>query len=98
MRAVIRRFVGLYRERYGPGGFRILAIVYVARLARPARAGSDVAEVRWFRPAAIPWREIAFPSVRLALRAYLTSSGQSPCSVVGRAPPRQEEGAPARRR
>jgi ADP-ribose pyrophosphatase YjhB (NUDIX family) len=72
-RAAVTRFHGFYRERYGPGGFPILAVVYVARLAGPAKAGSDVSEVRWFRRDAIPWREIAFPSVRRALRAYLGS-------------------------
>jgi ADP-ribose pyrophosphatase YjhB (NUDIX family) len=75
-RAAITRLHGFFRERYGPGGFPILAIVYLARLAGPAKAGSDVAEARWFRRGAIPWREIAFPSVRRALRAYRESSGR----------------------
>jgi ADP-ribose pyrophosphatase YjhB (NUDIX family) len=71
VRAVITRFHGFYQERYGVGGFPILAIVYLVRLTGPPRARSDVSEIRWFRRDALPWREIAFPSVRLALRAYL---------------------------
>ncbi len=71
IRARIVRFHGCFTERYGPRGFPILAMVYVARLAGPPGAKSDVSEVRWFRRSAVPWREISFPSVRRALRAYL---------------------------
>lgn len=85
-RAVITRFLGFHRERYGPGGGPILVIVYLARLAGPAKAGSDVAEARWFRRDAIPWRELAFPSARLALRAYLRPSGRSPRLARRRTP------------
>ncbi len=69
--AAISRFLGFHRERYGPGGFPILVIVYAARLGGPPKAGSDVSEVRWFPRDAIPWRAIAFPSSRRALRDYL---------------------------
>jgi ADP-ribose pyrophosphatase YjhB (NUDIX family) len=72
-RAAVRRFLGFFTERYGPRGFPILVAVYVARLRDRPSARSDVAEVRWFAPRALPWREIAFPSVRHALRAYLAS-------------------------
>jgi ADP-ribose pyrophosphatase YjhB (NUDIX family) len=70
-RGVIRRMLGLYPDQYGPGGSPVLTIVYVARLIGAAKALSDVAEVRWFRRDAIPWRGIAFPAIRQALRAYL---------------------------
>jgi 8-oxo-dGTP diphosphatase len=70
-RARIVGFLGSFTERYGPRGFPILAMVYVARLGGTPRAGSDVSEVRWFRRSAIPWRAIAFPSVRRALRSFL---------------------------
>jgi ADP-ribose pyrophosphatase YjhB (NUDIX family) len=65
------RFVGFFAETYGPGGFPILAVVYRVRLA-PGRLshGSDVSEVRWFSRRALPYREIAFPSVRRALRLF----------------------------
>jgi 8-oxo-dGTP pyrophosphatase MutT (NUDIX family) len=72
--ARIARLLGSWPERYGPGGFPILALVYAARLEGEPRAGSDVAEVRWFRPGALPWRDIAFPSVRMALRRHLASA------------------------
>jgi 8-oxo-dGTP diphosphatase len=70
-RARIARLHGFSIDRYGRGGMPILAIVYVARLGKPPRARSDVAEVRWFARDAMPWREIGFPSVRRALRDYL---------------------------
>jgi 8-oxo-dGTP diphosphatase len=67
----IARFFGFSIDRYGPGGFPVLAIVYVVRLSKSPRAASDVAEVRWFSRGAIPWRQIGFPSIRQALRRYL---------------------------
>ena len=70
-RAAITGFLGFFLERYGAGGFPILAMVFVARLAGPPRAASDVSEARWFSPTAIPWTEIAFPSVRQALRRFI---------------------------
>ena len=71
VRARIVGFLGSFTERYGPRGFPILAMVYRARLGGAPRAGSDVSEVRWFRRAEIPWRAIAFPSVKRALRSFL---------------------------
>ena len=68
--ARIVRFLGASTDRYGPGGVHILALVYVARLSGPPVAQSDVAEVRWFRRDRLPWREIAFPSIREVLRRY----------------------------
>src|SRR5262245_26008432 len=70
-RATIVRLHGFGIDRYGTGGSPILAVVYVARLAGRPVARSDVAEVRWFPLDGIPWGEIAFPSIRLALREYL---------------------------
>jgi len=74
-RGVIVRLHGFSIDRYGPGGIPILAMTYVARLLDPPSARSDVAEVRWFRRDAIPWREIGFPSIRRALREYLDRCG-----------------------
>jgi ADP-ribose pyrophosphatase YjhB (NUDIX family) len=70
-RAVITRFHGFCIDRYGADGIPILAMVYVVRLTTAPRARSDVAEVRWFRCDAIPWRRIGFPSIRRTLREYL---------------------------
>jgi len=64
------RFHCFALDRYGPGGIHILAIVYVARLRGTPTARSDVAEVRWFALDAIPWREIAFPSIIETLRRF----------------------------
>jgi hypothetical protein len=35
------------------------------------RAQDDVAEARWFKPAEVPYRNIAFLGVRRLLRDYL---------------------------
>jgi ADP-ribose pyrophosphatase YjhB (NUDIX family) len=72
--ARITRLHGFSIDRYGPDGFPILAIVYIARLDGAPRARSDVAEVRWFAPNAIPWRRIGFPSIKQTLRDYLRAS------------------------
>ncbi len=73
-RPVITRLLGFALDRYGARGFPILVLVYGARLTRMPRARSDVAEVRWFRRDGVPWREIAFASVRQSLRRYLRGS------------------------
>jgi hypothetical protein len=45
------------------------------RLREPAyAAGEESLEVRLFTPAAIPWEEIAFPSVRIALERCLADA------------------------
>lgn len=45
-------------------------------LREPAfAAGEESLEVRLFAPAAIPWEEIAFPSVRIALERCLADTG-----------------------
>jgi ADP-ribose pyrophosphatase YjhB (NUDIX family) len=67
------RFLTCVTDTYGPGGFPVLTIVYrVDGIAGPVRAADDVAEARWFRHDAIPFREIAFPAMREALRVYLS--------------------------
>ena len=74
-RAVMTRLHGFSIDRYGPTGIPILAMVYVVRLAGTPSARSDVAEVRWFRRDAIPWRQIGFPSIGRTLRDYLRQRG-----------------------
>jgi ADP-ribose pyrophosphatase YjhB (NUDIX family) len=65
------RFLGFFRETYGPRGFPILALVYRVRLkAGRLVTASDVSELRWFNRGRLPFREIKFPSVRKALRQF----------------------------
>jgi len=60
-------------DRYGPGGFALLTILYrVTPTGIRFRAADDVAEARWFPKGQVPFREIAFPSIRRLLRRYLT--------------------------
>jgi ADP-ribose pyrophosphatase YjhB (NUDIX family) len=65
------RLVGFVTERYGRGGFPVLAILYAVQLAGIPRPGSDVSEVRWFPRERVPFSAIGFPAVRRALRDYL---------------------------
>jgi len=65
------RLRGFVVDRYGPGSIPVLGLVFEVRLRGRIRARSDVSEVRWFRPDAIPWRQIGFASIRRALRAHL---------------------------
>ncbi len=67
------RLIGFATDRYGPGGFALLTLVYRVVLGRGRlRPADDVAEARWFAPGRIPYREIAFPAMRRLLRAYLS--------------------------
>ncbi|HYB70131.1 MAG TPA: NUDIX domain-containing protein [Candidatus Bathyarchaeia archaeon] len=65
------RLVGFLLDQYGAGGVPILGLIYRVQVTGRIRARSDVSEVRWFRPDAIPWRRIGFVSIRRALRAHL---------------------------
>ena len=65
------RFVGFFNDTYGPRGFPLLAIVYTVRVDGEPRAGSDVAEIRWFRRDRLPLRRVGFPSMRRALAAHV---------------------------
>lgn len=70
------RLIGFATDRYGPKGFPVLTLVYRATpAAGRIRPADDVAEARWFPIRAVPYRRIAFPAMRRALRAYL--SGRS---------------------
>jgi ADP-ribose pyrophosphatase YjhB (NUDIX family) len=84
VRGTPTRLLGFYTDQYGPGGFPVLAIVYSARLGGPPKALSDVAEIRWFRGDVIPWRDIAFASIRKALRASLTPKTAAARRPAGR--------------
>ncbi len=53
-------------------------LIYVARLLSPAvEAGPESAEVGLFDWPAIPWPDLAFPSVRWALEHYRAGEGQA---------------------
>ena len=66
------RLVGFEPDRYGPDGFPTLTAVYRVDLTPgPMRCADDVAEIRWFPVAQIPFRRIAFTSMRQALRKAL---------------------------
>jgi ADP-ribose pyrophosphatase YjhB (NUDIX family) len=69
------RLVVFEPDHYGPGGFPTLAAVYLVALAPGAlRCSDDVAEARWFAEDAIPYRRVAFASMRRALRVCLRLS------------------------
>lgn len=67
----------------------IIMLVFEAE-ARDGVAGptAEALEVRWTTPSEIPWRELAFPSTRSALRDYLVSRG------LGRHVPEDWEAGP----
>jgi ADP-ribose pyrophosphatase YjhB (NUDIX family) len=66
------RLVGYGTDRYGRGGVAVLALIYRVRpTSWRFRAADDVTEVRWFPERRVPFREIAFTSLRRTLRAYL---------------------------
>jgi len=62
-----------------PGGFSVLAAAYrVTPTSMAMRAADDVAEVRWFALARVPWRGIAFPGLRRLLRRVLGNPRRVP--------------------
>lgn len=68
------RLVGFATDRYGPRGFPVLAVIYrVTPASWAVRAADDVSELRWFAIARLPWRAIAFPGMRRALRRVLST-------------------------
>lgn len=70
------RLLGFYTDWYGAGGIPLLAVVYRATPPRGTiRPSDDVAEARWFPLEALPLREVAFPSVRAALRGLAAGRG-----------------------
>jgi ADP-ribose pyrophosphatase YjhB (NUDIX family) len=71
------RLVGFEPDRYGPDGFPTLTAVYRADLTPgPIRCADDVAEVHWFPVTEIPFRSVAFSSMRRALRKYLGTTSR----------------------
>lgn len=69
------RLLAFAVDRYGRGGFPLLTILYRVTLSDGrVRPADDVAEARWFPADRVPYREIAFVSVRRALRRFLSGS------------------------
>jgi len=59
-------------DRYGPGGFPILTLIYrVTPEAGAIRVADDVSEARWFPRARLPLRDIKFPSMRRAIADWV---------------------------
>ncbi len=57
---------------YSYSGRPVIIIVYAVSITGgELRAGDEAIEVRTFGPKEIPWRELAFPSTRDALRDYI---------------------------
>jgi ADP-ribose pyrophosphatase YjhB (NUDIX family) len=65
-------------------------VIFRARFANPGppvfRAGPESLEVRLFEPDAIPWDEIAFPSVHWALNAWQDNGSGPPGQPAGNPP------------
>ncbi len=79
VRVVRARLVSTASDRYGPGGFRVLSLVYRVTLAPgPIRPDDDVAEARWFPRDRLPFSRIAFPSMRRTLRDWARRPGEKP--------------------
>jgi 8-oxo-dGTP diphosphatase len=65
--------IGFATDPYGPGGVTVLSAVYrVHPTSRRVRADDDVSELHWFPLDRIPYRHLAFPSIRRVLRRYLS--------------------------
>jgi NAD+ diphosphatase len=63
------KLVGLYADRYGKGGIPLLSIIYRGAPGDDhIVAADDVSEVRWFPLERLPFGQIAFRSIRAALR------------------------------
>ncbi len=57
---------------YSYAGSPIVIIVYAAEICGgELRAADETLEVKIFEPSAIPWDELAFPSTREAVSAYI---------------------------
>ena len=70
------RQIGVAQDRYGPGGFPVLTLVYRAAVAGRVRPGDDVSEARWFPRRRVPWQQIAFAGLRGLLRAAIGRAGR----------------------
>jgi ADP-ribose pyrophosphatase YjhB (NUDIX family) len=84
MRTRSVRPLAMVTDRYGGGGFPVLTIVYRVRpVPGPLTPADDVSEARWFPRTAVPFRDIAFPALRRALRAWVETTGRSRPRAAG---------------
>lgn len=64
--------LGIFMDKYGPGGDETLNIHYVAKIVSGrARAGSDAVKLKWFDMRKLP-QKIAFKNGREALELWLS--------------------------
>ncbi len=71
-------------------------VFFKARLLQPDfGAGSETLETRLFPPEEIPWPELAFPSIRIALEQHLENGRSGNVEVRLRAAPRVRLGRPS---
>lgn len=60
----------------------VVVVTYAARaISGEPTVGDESLEVRTFDPGRIPWEQLAFPSTRLALNAYLSRLSPRPASL-----------------
>ncbi len=65
-----------YPPPRGDTSHRVVIVAYAARIAGgDLRAGDDATDVRVYRPAEIPWDDLAFWSTRDALKDWLARFG-----------------------
>jgi len=70
------RLMGFATDRYGPGGFPVLTVIY-AVTAGPGklRIADDVSGARWVPKGTRPFGTIAFRGLRRFLRRVLPTTG-----------------------
>jgi len=70
------RLMGFATDRYGPGGFPVLTVIY-AVTAGPGRLriADDVSGARWVPKGRVPFGTIAFRGLRRFLRRALSATG-----------------------
>lgn len=74
--AVISGLVGIFMDRYGPGGESTLTLYFEGTIDRgEVQARSDVSEARWFPLNNLP-SEIAFDNNRRALESLAAREGK----------------------
>lgn len=72
------RLMGFVTDRYGPGGFPVLAAVYAVTVAAGRlKIADDVSGARWVPKGRVPFGTIAFKGLRRFLRRSLGATGGS---------------------